>query len=366
MTWWYSRAAGLVARGYQPPMPEQPDLEWVLPAQVGEGDLVVFCPTVTIDGNADPQAEALTQIAGQLRGGVERGTLPPCVLLVGVHHDPARRGDAHARLDALRTRLDGSLRLDGSVRLAAFCTTTPGKVTALNAAIDVALRARAVGLLQLDDDIRIEDGALDALYTAYRGAGHPLAVGATKIGISRPTWTSRLMRWSKSRTRTAVDYPHACCMLLDPRLVAPGVPTRYVSDDAYICFALLRPELPDPRHLLRLVPQARCVHYVGGAAGQAARRVRGLLLNTHVLLADFPAEVSRYYFRELLFPGFWPLGSRPRRWRPLSWATQALYFTWFLAVGLELALRGAAGRPLRDIGWRPVPDRALPRMVVPA
>ena len=355
MTWWYTRVAEFIARGYQPPTPQRPVVDWVLPACAGDRRLVVFCPTVTIAGNERSQAEAVLQFAAHLHNGLKRGTLPPCLLLLGVHHTPDRRGDAVTRLHALRKRLDTS-----PVPLAAFCTTTAGKVTALNIAIDLALRSRAVGLLQLDDDIRLEEGAIETLYAAYRAAGRPLAVGAAKVGVSRSTQTSHLMRWSKRRTRTAVNYPHACCILLDPQLLAPGVPARYVSDDGYICFALLRPELTDPLCLLRLVPEARCVHYVGGPAGQAIRRVRGILLSVHVFLADFPAEVSRYYFREILFPGFWPLGSRPLRRQPLSWAVQALYFAWFAAVGLELAIRGACGRPLHDIGWAPVQDRALP------
>lgn len=355
MTWWYARVAGLIARGYQPPTAPRPAVDWVFPAPAGDGQLIVFCPTVTIAGNERPQAEAVLQFAAQLRNGLEGGTLPPCLLLLGVYHPPEHRDEAIARLHALRKRLDPS-----PVPLAAFCTTAAGKVTAFNVAIDLALRSRAVGLLQLDDDIHLADGAIETLYAAYRAAGRPLAVGAVKVGVPRPSQTSHLMRWSKRHTRTAVNYPHACCILLDPRLLAPGVPARYVSDDGYICFALLRPELADPLCLLRLVPEARCVHYVGGPAGQAIRRVRGILLSVHVFLADFPAEVSRYYFREILFPGFWPLGSRPSRRQPLSWALQALYFAWFAAVGLELALRGACGRPLRDIGWAPVQDRALP------
>lgn len=355
MTWWYTRVSGLVRRGYVPPAKPPATIEWVLSPPVGDGRLVVFCPTVTLVDNERPQADAVMQYATQLEAGLRRGALPPCVLLLGVHHAPERRALAVARLDALRRRLDAS-----PVPLAAFCTTAPGKVTALNVAIDLALRDRAVGLLQLDDDIRLTDGAVAALYAAYTAAGRPVAVGAAKVGLARQTGTSRLMRWSKRRTGTAVSYPHACCMLVDPRLLAPGVPPRYVSDDGYICFALLRPQLDDPLCLLRLAPEARCAHYVGGPARQATRRVRGILLSVHIFLADFAPDVSRYYFREILFPGFWPLGSLPPHARPLSWAVQALYFAWFAAVGLELALRGACGRPLTDIGWAPVQDRELP------
>ena len=50
-----------------------------------------------------------------------------------------------------------------------------------------------------------------------------------------------------------------------------------------------------------------------------------MLLNHHVYLADFPVEVSRFYFREILFPDFVPLGSRAERLSPLRWCLQLLY-----------------------------------------
>lgn len=357
MDWWYSRVAGLVARGYQPPAKRRPSIDWVIPAPVDEGRLVVFCPTVTVARNERSQAEAILQFAAHLWRGLERGALPPCLLLLGVHHTSDRRDVAITRVYALRERLASA-----PFPFAAFCTTEAGKVTALNVAIALAVRSRAIGLLQLDDDIRLEEHAVEELYAAYRAAGRGIAVGAAKVAVPRSTSTSRVMQWSKRRTRTAVNYPHACCLLFDPRLLAPGVPARYVSDDGYICFKLLRPEFEDPLVLLRLVPDARCFYHVGGPAHQAVRRVRGILLSVHIFLADFPPQVSRYYFREILFPGFWPLGSRPSS-QPLNWLVQSLYFAWFTAVGLELAVRGAVGIPLRDIGWAPVQDRALPTAI---
>lgn len=346
--------SALVARGYQPPSRGPTAVEWVFPPPEDEGQLVVFCPTVTVDGNAGPQAEAIEQFAGHLRRGLEAGSLPPCLLLVGVHHAWDRREEALTRLEALRRRLAGA-----PFRFAAFCTTTVGKVVAMNVAIDLALRSGAVGLLQLDDDIRLAPGAIEQLYRAYDAAGRGIAVGAAKVAVTRASSTSRAMQWSKRRTRTAVNYPHACCMLLDPALLAPGIPTRYVSDDGYICFRLLRPDRGDPFELLRLVPGARCLHHVGGPPRQALGRVHGILLSVHVFLADFPPPVSRCYFREILFPGFRPLGARPAS-APLDWLVQAAWFAWFVVVGCELAVRGALGRPLRDIGWAPVRERDLP------
>ena len=355
MTWWYSRVAPLIARGVATPPTAMLEPEWVVSYPAEEPRLVVFCPTITLVDNAEPQAEAVLQFASHLERGLNGGELPPCLLLLGVHHSPEQRDTAVLRIHALEKQLEGS-----PVAFAAFCTTVPGKVMALNVAIDFAVSSGALGLLQLDDDIRLRRGAIERLYSVYSAAGRPLAVGAVKVGVSRRNPTSRVMRWSKHRTHTAISYPHSCCMLLDPRLLAPGIPRRYTSDDAYICFRLLRPEQANPLDLLRLVPEAQCVHFIGGPGLQAIRRVRGILLNVHVLLSDFREDVSRYYFREILFPGFWPLGSVPSIARPFSWMVQALYFSWFAAVGLELALRGACRRPLRDIGWMPVPDRELP------
>jgi hypothetical protein len=115
------------------------------------------------------------------------------------------------------------------------------------------------------------------------------------------------------------------------------------------------------------VPGARCRHIVGGPAIQSIRRIRRLLINHHIYMADFPPAVSAFYLERVLFPGFWPVGARTGEGaRPLRWALQAGYFTAFTAIGLELALLGLFRRPLREVEWAGFTDRARPPSPRPA
>jgi hypothetical protein len=353
MTWWYGRFRGLIARGYDPKPGGPPPADWVVPPPDGvrRGWLLVFCPTILAPGNAAAQARAVANIANELA----RAFLPPALVLVGLQHAPAERGAAIARLQSLEEELRRS-----ATPFAAFCMPEFGKVKSINVALDLALELGVTGVLQVDDDVTFAPGTFERLHDAYVRAGRHLAVGASKVGVARSDATSRTLRWLKGRTRPAVNYPHACCLLVDPAILAPGIPPRYVSDDGYICFKLLDAESPDPFRRLRLVEGARCVHYVGGGRRQSVRRIRRMLLNHHVYLADFPLDVSRFYFREILFPGLWPLASRPERFRALDWTLQFLYFLWFASVGLELAVRGLCGRPLREIAWAGAEDRRAP------
>lgn len=356
MVWWYGYVRGVIARGYQPAPSTPPAVEWVVPPPRASDDvLLVFCPTIVTGDNERSQAEAIQRFAAQLHRSCAAGTLPPCLLLIGMQHERGTHAVAVQRIRAIHALLDGS-----AIAFSAFCMAEFGKVKALNAALDLAVTMNARGLLQLDDDIWLEPGSLEPLYAAYAQAGYALAVGATKVGIPRPDRASHSLMWLRQHTASAVNYPHACCLLLDQRLLAPGIPARYVSVDGYICFKLLQPQMPDPFRLLRLVPEARCAHYVGGPPVQVVRRIRRILLNHHIHLADFPTSVSRCYFREVLFPGFWPLGSPPERLQPVRWALQALYFLWFGATGAELALRGLCGRPLRQVKWAAIDDRSSP------
>jgi hypothetical protein len=351
MGWWYGALRPLIRRGYQPSpaLPGEP--EWICEASPAAGVLLVFCPTYAGDGNQASQLEAidaiLAQVAQQTRA---------CVLMTGMQYVDSVRSDALRRLEDFRVRAQRA-----GVPFCGFLLRGFGKVRSVNVALAAALRWRAAGLLQIDDDIYLEPGCIGALVEAFERQGCRGAVGASKTGQPRRHRASRLLLWLKGQTRAACNYPHACCMLLEPSAIAPEIPSRYVSDDGYICFTLLRPAAPDPFELLRIAPDARCRHFVGGRAGESMHRIRRLLLNHHVLLSDFPVAVAEFYVRRVLFPGFRPVGAAERPFAPLRWILQLLYFLWFLSVGIELALRGALRRPLVHIHWAGFPDRAQPR-----
>jgi hypothetical protein len=271
-----------------------------------------------------------------------------------MQYGPGARADAHSRLKNAHLHAARA-----GIPFCGFLLAGFGKVRSVNTALTAALRWSSAGLIQIDDDIYLEPGCIAALVDEFERGGRRGAVGATKIGLARHHRASRMLLWLKAKARPACNYPHACCIILQPAAIA-AIPARYVSDDGYICFSLLRPAASDPFELLRIAPKARCRHFVGGRAGQSARRIRRLLLNQHVLLSDFPLDVSEFYVKRVLFPGFWPIGSAERAFVPVRWVVQFLYFLWFLAVGLELALRGLLRRPLQRIQWAGFTDRTKP------
>jgi hypothetical protein len=353
----WSRLQMWVRRGYEPREEIVPPPDWVVAPPAAEPSpwLLLFCPTVAAAGNERAQREAIDAVLLQLSEALRAQRLPRTVFLLGMQHGPGGGDEARRRVSTI-----GSLARGRGIEFCAFVMATLGKVKSLNVALQVANERSARGLLQVDDDIRLDDDCLSHLYAAFIEAGCRGAVGATKIGLARQGTASRMLRWAKGQTRPAVNYPHACCLLIDPRLLPKGIPTRFVSDDGYICFSLLRPREADPWSLLRLAPEASCFHYVGGAAGRSVRRIRRLLLNHHIYIAAFPEEVGRFYVREILFPGFRPVGSASRRSGPLVWFLQALYFALFAAVGLELAVRGLIRHPLRAVDWAGFDDRGAP------
>ncbi|GLF92727.1 glycosyltransferase [Streptomyces yaizuensis] len=279
----------------------------------------------------------------------------PVVLLLGMQWTSgAERDESAHRLEVLLRR--AAARLPG-VRCLGLSLPGPGKPRTLNAGIAIAEELGCAGVGWVDDDVTLDPGALARLTDAFRAAGCRGAVGATKIPHTKAYATSRLLARAKEIATPATSYPHGCCILVATDVVAGGLPGRYISDDGYVCFRLLAPGESDPLVRLRLVPDAICHYYVAGPAGETRRRVRRLLLNHLVDLADWPLPAARHYFRRVLFAGMWPLtgwdGSRGRRIGVQKAAIAWIYFGWFAGVAAELYVRGVTGRPLRRIEWAP-------------
>ena len=353
--WWYQLLRPAIRSGYQPLPMEKELVSWVRhPPPEGSTGILAFCPTVLLPDNAESQTATIREFVRQLAERPCRESSVRPALLLGLQYSPGEKEAAANRAEALIAEADAV-----GLPVAAFLLQGFGKVRQVNVAIRTAIDLDAEGLLQVDDDIRLEPGCIAALIATYRDAGRRGVVGATKRGIARRENASRLLTWLKRQTGAAVNYPHACCMVFQPRDLPDGIPHRYISDDGFLCFHFLRPNENHPFRLLRLAQGARCVHFVGGPAGQSFQRIQRLLKNHHVYLADFPVETSRVYLRASLVPGFWPVGVA-KGYRPLRWMLQSIYFVWFFAVGIQLALHGIAGIPLREIRWAGFTDRDAP------
>ncbi len=384
----WSWARKLVAAGYQPAAVLQPRTTWIVATDISPADtaladtaladtattdavgaadasaadvlplVAIFCPTVVTSENASDQQEALERLADRVRDLQSARPDRRFVLWLGVQGEALERGECERRVrDASRACAGRGLVFAG------FVQDRVGKVPSLNVALKAAARLRASALIQVDDDVYLDAGCLEILLRAYDARSGEAAVGATKIPVRRSMRTSGALRWLRGQTGHACAYPHGCCIALNPHSARFPIPERYNTDDGYICFRWLRPAAADPLCDLMVVPDATCRYFVGGAPGESAWRIRRMLLDIHVLLADFPRATSEYYFRHLLFPGLWPIGipePAPARTSPLRWTLRFVYFLMFSAVGVELMVRGLFGRPLKRIHWAGLAQRDAP------
>jgi hypothetical protein len=320
-----------------------------LPPPSGERFAFVWPTVLRSDGGQQLRRlvdAALVQLADAARdSGVE------LVLVIGLQWLPGQAEHARAELQ----RVLAAVAPPAAVHLLGLLLPAPRKSRTLNAvfsAIDT-LGLGAVGWI--DDDVELAPRCLSRLVQRFRQGGAGGAVGATKVAHRRPEWASRLLFRAKQSMQTAENYPHGCCILVDAAVVRRGIPERYVSDDGFVCFELLAPSRPDPLDKLQLVPEAECHYTVGAPRGRLLLRLRRLQLNHHVFLADYPPDVGRYYVRHMLFAGLWPIApwdrSAPAGAALVRWQLKAVHFGLFCAIGAELALRGRAGRPLREIPW---------------
>ncbi|MDX3852344.1 hypothetical protein [Streptomyces sp. AK02-01A] len=366
-----------VARGYRP------DDTWTVPVRYlledgsstgdqekaaaalrgpGEPVFTLVAPTYVRRHTLAEQEERLDRLLERVDEAVREHPGAGFVLFLGMQWSvPEEEKEALRRLEALLSRAG---RHRSAVRVAGLSLPGPGKPRTLNAAIAVAETLGCAGVGWLDDDVTLEPACLAHLVGDFLDGGCRGAVGATKIPHAKPQTTSRLLHRAKAVAGPATNYPHGCCILVATDVMAGGMPDRYVSDDGYVCFRLLDPDLPDPLAHLRLVPGARCHYHVAGPAGETRRRIRRLLLNHLVDLADWPLPVTRHYFRHILFPGMWPLtgwsGSKGVAQGVGNAAIKWVYFGWFAAVGAELYLRGLFRRPLRGIRWAPYSTASAP------
>jgi hypothetical protein len=200
----------------------------------------------------------------------------------------------------------------------------------------------------------LDPGCLARLVEGFfQRQGGPCVVGATKVPHEREEASSRWLFRFKQRMSPAVNYPHGCCLLVQAALFDRGIPDRYTCDDGYFCYEMLQRVPDEVSERMALIPTARCHYWVGAERGRLLPRLRRILVHHVVFLADYPSPVGAKYLSEYLYPGFWPLSRVPPLGAPRAarWLLQSLHFAFLSGTALELGVRGAIGRPLREIRW---------------
>jgi len=353
----------LLLAGYVPPPPSVaseavltdagpvPLARWLAQADLPHGALLMLLPTFVGRGPWEAQAPAVRNYFRQIRQLEDRFTAQPVIAVVAMQWTD----DEQEAVDRLRS-CQALATAEGIRCFVGLSLKARRKMLSLTAAFTIANRADVLAVGWMDDDIRLSDHALSVLWDAFGKCNHAGAIGPLKVGLPRSNGSSRLVARMKRRTEPATNYPHGCCILVEADLVRRGMPHRFVSDDGWVCFELLRPEAPDPMEMLRICREAVCWHEIGAASfGANAQRIRRMQLNHLIFMASYPRAKGLYYLRHILFHGFWPVGVSRKGPAagvdPLRWLAKALHFLWFSSVAVELVLRGLIGRPLREVSW---------------
>lgn len=353
----------VIARGYDPSIRESPkgvflyeqrtmhreELSQIL-GSGHAGGIALVLPTYVSRMSLAKLEESVTLAARRLNEAAAIVSVP-LLFFVAIQWDDCQEREAYQRLFALEALISPA----SAVAFVGLTLPRAGKAASLNQVFGLAGDLGLAAVSWIDDDVYLNPACLANLYSRFlekrRGA-----VGARKVPHGRAHRASRVLKWAKDHVRTpGRGYPHGCCMIVASATVAGGIPPRYVCDDDYFCFMLLSPGCPDLLADLEVLPTSVCHHTVGGPAPEIYRRIRRSLLTANVMMADFGPPKSAAFFREVQFFGLWPLA--PFDWSRGFWlgilklSLKSLYFAWFCAVGVELFLRGLAGRPLRAIEW---------------
>ena len=327
---------------------------WLPSAQLPNApmDFAILLSTVLTRVTNDRTLQLLADLPSQIESLRARRPTQPLYVFVALQWFGSRESDGMACLRGVVDRLGERLK---DISISGLLLRGPGKRQSINATIPLAAAAGCDGLLLLDDDVMLEPHCLAYLLEAFTTQGRLGAVGARKVGHPKSHRASQWLHRMKNITQPATNYPHSCCMLVAMDVVRGGIPSRYGSDDGYVCFELLDPEAANPLHHLKLVPEAVCHHEVGGTWLETLSRLRRMLLNHHIFMADYDQRTAGFYFSEVLFFGLWPFArfdrSRGLKFGLAKWGIKLIYATWFAAIGAELILRSVAGRPLNRVAW---------------
>ncbi|MET7571729.1 glycosyltransferase family 2 protein [Streptomyces sp. NPDC005492] len=355
-TWW-QRA---VARGFAPLPPSDTPVTLVgsgevlpdsatLEAQLPTGGLGVLLPTYVARCDLTAHETALRHLLDALTDvQLARPELPLTVWL-GMQHGPGEQAEAVDRLRALTGAGTAALPVVG------FALPGRGKIRTVNTALALSRPLGHTGWLWTDDDVEFGPGCLARLVDRFHERGCTGAVGAHLVALPRTTAAARTMDRVSGVTVPPGAYPAAACMLVAGDVVADGIPVRRLADDGHVLFELLDPDAPDPLHDLEVVPDARGAFYRVSGTHDTLRRLRRSLYSHVTSTADYPWPTARTYLTGTLFHGLWPLAAWDGSGGPVRglkrWTVKAVHLSWFCWVAAGLAVRGAAGRPLRHVPW---------------
>lgn len=349
-----------VARGWAP-RPRAPRPVTVVHGphlgSLPRGGLGILLPTYVARCGVTEQVRAVQHVLDRLGAVHDAHPALPLTLWVGVQSDDGDGMDSMnstAATDRV-SALVAAVRAPAGVAVAGAALAGRGKLLTTDAVLGVTAGLGYTAWLWVDDDVELAPDCLTRLVTRFTERGGTGAVGARETSLASTTAPARVMDAVTDHTTPPSEPPAAGCMLVAADLVAGGIGPRRLADDGFVVFELLR-RAPDGEAAdFEVVHDARCRFRRIGRAGDTRRRLRRSLYSHVTLMADYPHTTARRYFSEYLFHGLWPLapwdGSRGPSRGLVRWSIKAVHFAWFCAVVTSLAVRGLAGRPLRDVAW---------------
>jgi hypothetical protein len=312
-------------------------------------DVVFLLPTVLERCKSDDHHVACIQFIKQLNAARELNSdLRICGLVV-LQCETGRESLARQRLVEM---LGSSAALD----ITGVISNQRSKVASINMVVETfnASGARVIGWM--DDDVVLSSECVGVLLRQFRELDYQGAIGPRKFGRPKRFSASRCLHAAKELMKTPdTQYPHGCCILVEASRLSQGIPTRYICDDGYICFELLRPTHESPQGLLKVSDRCRCDHFVGGTWAEIYFRVRRSLLNLAIFVADYEWATGCYFLRNIQFAGLWPLGQLETKYgygpAIRKWVLKAILFLWFIEVCTELLIRALLRVPFSSISW---------------
>jgi hypothetical protein len=314
-------------------------------------DMVFLLPTVLDRCKSADHCLAAARFLEQL---IAARTLNPDLRIFGIvvlQCAPGQELLAGQRLKKMLSNRDAA-------DVSGVISTQRSKVASINlvTATFIPAGVRIVGWM--DDDVVLSSECVGILIRQFREHGYQGAIGPRKFGRPKRFRASRCLHSAKELMKTpATRYPHGCCILVEAAHLSQGIPTRYVCDDGYICFELLRPNRQNPQALLIVSDRGRCDHFVGGTWPEIYFRIRRSLLNLAIFVADYDWEIGHYFLSNIQFAGLWPLGSLETQngyGRAVKkWILKAILFLWFGEICGELLIRALFRVPFSSISWAP-------------
>jgi hypothetical protein len=354
-SWWQQ----LLARGFASPEDRLQDvivLQDHRPASSDRKQIAIFLPTMLARFDLAGVGEFLDEIGREIRFAIEEADVD-IHLYIAMQYGGGSEVKGRAAVEMMLQTLAQSLRgTPARVGMVALLLPGPGKIVSINAMTALASDRKVEAVVLIDDDVAFSAKCFSRLIQAYLASPAPVAIGARKIGQPFATSSSQILSRMKTFTQPAVNYPHACCMIVSIEVIAPEIPLIYSSDDGYVCFRLLQPWSAEPLERLRLLDHAYCYHQVGGRdAGEIFSRIRRMLLHHHLFLSHADRQSTGYYLSQLLFFGMWPLVpfDRANGWGRgiIKCLLKYAYAIWFGKIAIELIVRGFSNRPLSEISW---------------